>query len=51
MSIPKGISRVLMGIWFVVTGAAVLIHLTFEAFAIIMALLAIAIGLLLLFGY
>jgi hypothetical protein len=50
MTIPPNLSRILMGIWFIVTGAAVLVHLTFEAFPIIMAILAVLIGILLLIG-
>ncbi len=50
MTIPPNLSRILMGIWFIVTGAAMIIHLTFQGFDIIMAILAVVIGILLLIG-
>lgn len=50
MTIPPNLSRILLGIWFIVTGAAVIIHLTFQGFDIIMAILAVIIGILLLLG-
>ena len=47
---PTNLSILLMAIWFLLTGAFGLFHLTFEAEGIFMAILAFVTGILLLLG-
>jgi hypothetical protein len=50
MKLTKRLGFLLLGIWLVVTGLISLIHLSISGLGIIMAILAIAAGLLILLG-
>ncbi len=41
---------ILLAVWLIIGGAAVIVHLSFDAFPILMAILAIIAGILLLIG-
>jgi hypothetical protein len=50
MKIPRNLGMILLGIWLVATGVLALVSLSFPGLGILMAILAIASGVLLLFG-
>jgi hypothetical protein len=49
MKIPKNLGMLLLAIWLILTGLIELLHFTFSGLPIIMAILAIAAGVLILF--
>lgn len=50
MKVFKNLGMLLLGIWLVVTGLLPLVHPNFSGLGTIMAILAIAAGVLILFG-
>jgi hypothetical protein len=46
--LPKDLGMILLGIWLIMTGLIPLLHLSFEGLPFIMAILAIASGVLVL---
>ncbi len=50
MKLKKGLGLVLLGIWLIVTGLIQLLNFSFSGLGTIMAILAIAAGVLILFG-
>lgn len=48
--LPKNLGMVLLGIFLILTGLIELLHFTFTGLPVVMALLAIAAGLLILLG-
>lgn len=47
--LTKNLGLILLGIWLIITGLIPLLHLNFEGLSLIMAILAIASGVLILF--
>lgn len=50
LRLPKNLGMTLLGIWLIMTGLIPLLHFNFQGLPLIMAILAIATGLLILFG-
>ena len=50
MNLPKNLGMVLLGIWLIALGLIQLFSISFSGINIIMAILAIAAGVLILFG-
>ncbi|MBY0523003.1 MAG: hypothetical protein K2R98_06375 [Gemmataceae bacterium] len=50
MKLPSNLGMLLLGIWLILTGAMVLLKLSFSGAAEVMAILAIAAGILILIG-
>jgi hypothetical protein len=50
LRVPKNLGMILLGIWLIMTGLIPLLHFNFEGLSLIMAILAIATGILLLLG-
>jgi hypothetical protein len=50
MKLTKNIGMLLLGIWLILSGLIPLLHLSFSALGILMAILAIAAGVLVLLG-
>ncbi len=48
MKLPKNLAMILLAIWLILTGLIELLHFTFTGLPIIMAILAIAAGVLIL---
>ena len=48
--LTKNLGMILLGIWLIMTGLIPLLHLNFEGLPLIMAILAIATGVLILLG-
>ena len=48
LMLPKNLGMILLGIWLIMTGLIPLLHLSFEGLSLIMAILAIASGVLVL---
>ncbi len=48
MKLPKNLGMLLLAIWLIVTGVIELLHFSFSGLPIIMAILAIAAGVLIL---
>lgn len=49
MKMPKELAMILLAIWLILTGLIELLHFSFTGLPIIMAILAIAAGVLILF--
>jgi hypothetical protein len=47
---PRNLGMLLLGIWLILSGILPLIHLSFTGLALIMAVLAIAAGVLIIMG-
>ena len=50
MKLPKNLGMILLSIWLVLTGLISLLSFSFQGLSLIMAILAIAAGVLLLLG-
>jgi hypothetical protein len=50
MKLPKNLGMLLLGIWLIVTGLIPLLNVSFSGLGTLMAVLAIAAGVLLLLG-
>jgi len=50
LRLPKNLGMTLLGIWLIMTGLIPLLHFNFQGLPLIMAILAIATGLSILFG-
>ena len=48
--LTKNLGMILLGIWLIMTGLILLLHLSFEGLPLMMAILAIASGVLVLLG-
>lgn len=49
MKLPNNLGMLLVAIWFMLEGAIGLFHFSFEALPLVMAIIALAAGILLLF--
>jgi hypothetical protein len=50
MTVTKNLGMLLLGIWLILTGIIPLVHLSFSGLGTVMAVLAIAAGVLILIG-
>jgi hypothetical protein len=50
MRLPKGLGMLLLAIWLILTGLITLLSLSFQGLPLIMAILALAAGVLILLG-
>jgi hypothetical protein len=50
LGLTKNLGMILLGIWLTMTGLITLLHLNFQSLPLIMAILAIATGVLILLG-
>jgi hypothetical protein len=48
--LPKNLGMTLLGIWLIITGLIPLLHLNFQGLPVVMAIFAIATGVLILLG-
>jgi hypothetical protein len=48
--LPKNLGMVLLGLWLIVTGLIPLLHFGFQGLPVVMAIFAIATGVIILFG-
>ena len=50
MTVTKNLGMLLLGIWLILSGIIPLVHLSFSGLGMVMAVLAIAAGILILIG-
>ena len=50
LRLPKNLGMVLLGIWLIMTGLIPLLHFNFQGLSLIMAIFAVATGVLILLG-
>jgi hypothetical protein len=50
LSLPKNLGMILLGIWLILTGLIPLLHFSFQGLPVVMAIFAIATGVIILFG-
>jgi hypothetical protein len=48
--LPKNLGMILLGIWLIMTGLIPLLHFNFQGLSVVMAIFAIATGVIILFG-
>jgi len=50
LRLPKNLGMILLGIWLIMTGLIPLLHFNFQGLPVVMAIFAIATGVIILFG-
>lgn len=50
LRLPKSLGMILLGVWLIITGLIPLLHFNFQGLPVVMAIFAIATGLIILFG-
>ena len=50
LRLPKNLGMMLLGIWLIITGLIPLLHFNFQGLFVVMAIFAVATGVIILFG-